>query len=124
MEITINDTAYQFNFGMGFMREINKRVCTQIDGLKGVSKNIGLNYYASGLLDNDMEALAEVLYTANIGCNPRITMGAIDAYLDDSNTDIPALFDSVMGFLRTSNATKTAVNQLVQNVEAAMQNQN
>lgn len=37
-ELTINDTVYQFNFGMGFMREINKRVSAPVDGLKDVKK--------------------------------------------------------------------------------------
>ena len=36
-ELTINDVVYQFNFGMGFMREVNKKVCTPVDGLKAVS---------------------------------------------------------------------------------------
>ena len=34
MELTINGTVYEFNFGMGFLREINKRVQTPVDGLK------------------------------------------------------------------------------------------
>lgn len=41
-ELTINDAVYQFNFGMGFLRELNKRVSTPVDGLPDVKKNIGL----------------------------------------------------------------------------------
>lgn len=37
-ELTLNDVVYQFNFGMGFMREVNKKVCTPVDGLKDVKR--------------------------------------------------------------------------------------
>ena len=41
LELTINEQVYEFNFGMGFMREINKRVGTPVDGLPDIKKNIG-----------------------------------------------------------------------------------
>ena len=34
MELTINGQVYQFNFGMGFMREMNKKVSMPVDGVK------------------------------------------------------------------------------------------
>ena len=43
-ELTINEQVYPFNFGMGFMREINRKVKQPIDGLANVEKNIGLRY--------------------------------------------------------------------------------
>lgn len=42
MELTINGQVYQFNFGMGFMREMNKKVTMPVDGVKDAKKNIGL----------------------------------------------------------------------------------
>ncbi|MFR2188797.1 MAG: tail assembly chaperone, partial [Blautia sp.] len=41
MELTINGQVYQFNFGMGFMREMNKKVTMPVDGVKDAKKNIG-----------------------------------------------------------------------------------
>lgn len=69
-ELTINDVVYQFNFGMGFMREVNKKVCTPVDGLKDVKKNIGLQYLVASILDGDVEALVEILAAANKGQKP------------------------------------------------------
>ena len=48
MELTINGQVYQFNFGMGFMREMNKKVSMPVDGVKDAKKNIGLRYAVKG----------------------------------------------------------------------------
>jgi len=123
-EIEIKGTVYQFSFGMGFMREINKKVGTPIDGLPDVKKNIGLQYYVAGIIDNDLEALIEVLDIANKSQNPRVTRALLDAYIDDENTDIDSLFESVIGFLKSSNATKKTVEALLAAIEEQKQNKN
>lgn len=120
-EITINDEVYQFNFNMGFMREINKKYTTSANGL---TKNIGLQYAAAGLLDGDTEQLSNVLFVANYGFLPRVTMSKLDSYIDDPATDIDALFDSVLGFMRNANATRKTVNALIAAVEAEQAKQN
>jgi hypothetical protein len=118
-EITINEVVYQFNFGMGFMREINKKVTTPIDGLKDVKKNIGLQYLVASIIDGDLEALVEVLDCANKGQNPRVTRQLLDAYIDDESTDIDALFDQVLDFLKKTNATAKTVGDLLRVIEEA-----
>lgn len=118
MELTINDAVYQFNFGMGFMREINKKVGTPVDGLPDVKKNIGLQYNVAGILDGDVEALVDVLDVANKGQSPRATRQLLDSYIDDENTDIDALFDEVIDFLKGANATKKVVNALIEAMKA------
>ena len=118
-ELTINGVVYQFLFGMGFMREINKRVGTPVDGLPDVKKNIGLQYSVAGIIDGDLEALVDILEVANKGQNPRVTRQLLDGYIDDENTDVDALFTNVLDFLRSANATKTTVAKL----EAAIEQQ-
>lgn len=116
-ELTINDVVYQFNFGMGFMREVNKKVCTPVDGLKDVKKNIGLQYLVASILDGDVEALVEILAAANKGQNPRVTNALLDAYIDDENTDIDKLFEEVIDFLSNANATKKVTDALLKAME-------
>lgn len=116
-ELTINDVVYQFNFGMGFMREVNKKVCTPVDGLKDVKKNIGLQYLVASILDSDVEALVEILAAANKGQNPRVTNALLDAYIDDENTDIDKLFEEVIDFLSNANATKKVTEALLKAME-------
>jgi hypothetical protein len=116
-ELTIKEKVYGFNFGMGFLREINKKIATPVDGVKDVKKNIGLRYYLAGIMDGDPEALVEILDIANKGNNPRITRELLDSYIDDENTDIDALFGEVLDFLASANATKKTVADLQKAIE-------
>lgn len=117
-ELTINNVVYEFNFGMGFMREINKLVGTPVDGLPDVKKNIGLQYYVAGIIDGDLEALVTALDLANKGHKPRVTAALLDAYIDDEGTDIDKLFGDVLDFLKNANATKKTVANLLAAIEA------
>lgn len=119
-ELTINDKVYPFNFGMGFMREINRKVGVPVDGLPDVKKNIGLRYHVAGLIDGDLESLVEVLLAANKGLNPRVLAADLDAYIDDANTDIDALFAEVLDFLSGANATKKTVAEIRENIKKQM----
>ena len=97
-ELEMNGQVYQFNFGMGFLREINKKVSVPVDGVPDVKQNIGLRYSVARLLDKDAEELEEVLYVANMGCNPRVTKNVLDIFIDDENTDIEDAFEKTLGF--------------------------
>lgn len=119
MELTINGSVYEFNFGMGFLREINKRVQTPVDGLKGVDKNIGLQFTVASIIDGDVEALVDALDIANKGMIPRITRQELDAYIDDADTDIDGLFTMVIDFLSKANATKKTVASLQEAIKEA-----
>lgn len=112
-ELTINGQVYEFHFGMGFMREINKKIGTPVDGLPDVKKNIGLQYNVAGIIDGDVEALVEVLEVANKGRLPRVKREDLDSYIDNPETDIDALFESVLDFLKSANATKKTVATLL-----------
>lgn len=122
MELIINDNVYEFCFGMGFLREVNSRVKANVDGLKGVDKNIGLQYTAAGLLDGDVEALVDVLDAANKGQNPRLTKNLLDAYIDNEVDDLDGLFDQVIDFLSQTNATKKTTLWVREQAEKAKQN--
>ena len=116
-ELTINDQVYVFNFGMGFLREINKKVHVPVDGLKDIEKNIGLQYTVAGLIDGDVEALVDALDIANKGMTPRVTRALLDSYIDNPETDVDALFDEVLDFLKRANATKKTVATLLAEIE-------
>ena len=113
-ELTIGDAVYQFNFGMGFLRDINKRVDIPVDGLPGVRENVGLRYTIGMLLTNDLETLVDVLFTANKGFKPRVTPERLDAFIEDAETDVDALFAEVLDFLKKSNATKKTAEELLE----------
>lgn len=116
-ELTINGQVYQFHFGMGFMREINKTVNRPVDGLPDVKKNIGANMKFAGLIDGDVEDLVDVLFVANKGQNPRVTAALLDSYIDNECEDIDKLFGDVLDFLKSANATKKAMKAILEAVE-------
>ena len=102
-ELTIGGDVYQFNFGMGFLRDMNKEVDIPVDGLPGVRENVGLRYAIGMLLAGDLETLVDVLFTANKSFKPRVTPEKLDAYIEDETTDVDSLFAEVLDFLKKAN---------------------
>ena len=124
LELTINGQVYVFNFGMGFLREINKDVSVPVEGVKDVRKNVGLRYAIAGLLDGDMEDLSKVLIAANKGQSPRVTQAGIDSYIDDPDTDVDALFDEVTNCLKSANATRKTFLKLEEDLKKELARRN
>ena len=112
-ELTINGQVYKFNFGMGFMREINARLKKPIDGIPNEKENIGLQFRIAGVLSGDVESLVEVLECANKGQDPRITRELLDNHIDNVDTNIDELFDKVIDFLKKTNATRKMTQKIM-----------
>ena len=123
MELTIAGEIYQFKFGMGFLREINKQAKVPVADVPDFEKNVGLAMAVGNLIDGDVETLADVLFIGNRGQKPRLTMAAIEAYIDDPDTDIDELFDMVLDFLEHSNACRKTVRQMKTEAEKLAANQ-
>lgn len=120
-ELEMNGQVYQFNFGMGFLREINKTTTVPVKDIPGKVTNMGMQYAFAELLDGNVETLCDVLYIANKSQSPRLTKAAIDTYIDDEGTDIDALFDQVIDFLKNTNATKKEIQTVLKRVTEAQE---
>lgn len=116
-ELEMNGQMVKLNFGMGFLRDINKTVTVPVNGMQDVKQNVGLRYTVGRLVDYDVEALVDVLFMANKGCDPRITMDGLDAFINNENTDIDEVFEKTLGFLKTANATKNATLEALKIIE-------
>lgn len=117
-ELTINGVVYQFNFGMGFMRDINKKLTRGLsDDIPAAKKNVGLQFAVAGIIDNDLETLLEVLDIANKGQNPRVTVDKLCYYIDNECDDIDALFAEVLDFFEKTNATKKTTEAVLAMIE-------
>lgn len=116
-ELTINDKVYSFNFGFGFMREIDPKVKKEIDGVKGKTQDVGVQFTIASILDGDLNELVNALEAANKGCDPRITRKEIESYIENEDTDIDGLFADVLGFLERANCTKKTVANLKEIIE-------
>jgi signal recognition particle GTPase len=116
-ELTINNTVYEFNFGMGFIRDLDPTVTKPIDGVKGKVQNLGVQYAVAGIIDSDVEALSDVLLRANKGFNPRLTQKDVDAFIENEETDLDEVFETVLGFLQSANVTKKITQNLLETIE-------
>lgn len=124
MELTINGTVFQFNFGMGFLREANKTVNIPVEGMQGVKKDIGARYLISRVIvDQEPDALVDLLFMANAGFEPRVTKGLLDSYIDSEDVDIDELMETTKDFLSKANATKKATMEIQKEYEKFL-NQN
>lgn len=124
MELTISGQVYQFNFGMGFLRDANKMISTSVDGIKDVKKDIGARYMIARVIDGEPDALVDLLDVANKGQNPRVTKALLDSYIDDPDTDVDALFEDTLDFLGKANATKKLMAKMMEAIEEAREAQN
>ncbi|MGI6117838.1 MAG: tail assembly chaperone [Bilifractor sp.] len=105
MELTINGTVYQFNFGMGFLRELRKTETARQNGMN-LSLEIGDTMTIGRVLNNDVIALEDVLDMANKGQNPRLSRRELEEYLENNERcNIREVMEMVKDFLRKNNAT-------------------
>lgn len=102
-ELTIKDKVYQFRFGMGFVRDIDK---TRQEKAEGNMVDVGLNYAIGGLIDEDPIEVVELLFIANKTETPRVTKALLDEYIEDENTDFEGMCKEILGFFERGNATK------------------
>ena len=123
MELTINGNVCQFSFNIGFLRNINKTITVDVDGMDGVKRNVGLRYSVGLLLDGDLETLVDVLELANKGQSTRLTKKAIEDYIDNADTDVDEVFDSVIEGLKQANATKKATLATIKAIKKAQSEQ-
>lgn len=110
-EIEMNGTIYAFNFGMGFLKAINSRATEKVPN-SNYSVNVGAKYLMAQVMSDDVEALCDVLMTANKGENPRLTQKELETYIEDETTDIEALFAQVVDFFGKANATKMVYKEI------------
>ena len=110
-EIEMNGTPYAFNFGMGFLKAINSRATEKVPN-SNYSVNVGAKYLMAQVMSDDVEALCDVLMTANKGESPRLTQKELETYIEDEATDIEALFAQVVDFFGKANATKMVYKEL------------
>ena len=108
-ELTIKDKVYQFRFGVGFVRDIDK---TKQEKTQGNTLDVGLNYAIGGLIDKDPVEVVELLFFANKTENPRVTRAMLDEYIEDENTDFEGLCEEILGFFEKGNATKSRTEKM------------
>ena len=114
-ELVINEKTYEFNFGMGFIRQIDP---LYKQSANGIEQNIGLVVEMAKIIDGDIVALYNALRMANKGYTPRLEQVDFDKWIEDDNTDIDEVFKTVLGFFENSNCCKRMYRRLTEEVQA------
>lgn len=106
MQLTINDKDYTFKFGLRFVRELDKQITTNNEGIEF---GVGTAFKLAQLVNaNDLAALSDVLLVANQTETPRIKAVDLDTFIEE-HEDVEGLLNEVIAELETSNATASKV---------------
>lgn len=117
--LEINGKELNLSFGMGFVRDINETVKQPIDGAPGVFAKRGLAFAIGSIIDGDIEALADVLYTAARHAGEKVKRDEIDAIIEDEDTNVEELFETVLDFFGKSNCTAKQTKEMLKAVQEA-----
>jgi hypothetical protein len=108
MQLKIDNKDIELNFGVRFVRELDK-----VAGMKvnGQSFGFGLTKSLPALQAYDPAVLSDVIYCAAWGNKPRPTQKAIDDFID-TDADLEKVFDEVQKEISESNAVKAAAKNM------------
>lgn len=105
MKIKIKGTEYELNFGIRFVRELDKVASVSNNG---ISLGMALMRTLPALRTYDPVALCNVIYAAAYDNKPRPTMEDVEAFIDKeaSLEDLEKYFDNILKQIDESTATK------------------
>jgi hypothetical protein len=114
MEIKINDKDYELNFGVKFVRILDKKMPIKVNmrGAGEQSFGMAMARVVPALKTYDTAVLSDVIYAALWKAKPRPSQDDVDDFIDDENTDIEKLFDDVIDTMSKSNSVKLATKNL------------
>lgn len=108
MQLKINDKDVELNFGVRFVRELDKVAGMTVNGQ---SFGFGLTKSLPALRAYDPAVLSDVLYCAAWDNKSRPTQKAIDEFIDNC-ADLEKVFDEVNKNIAESNAVKVAAKNM------------
>ena len=114
MEIKINGKEYELNFGVKFVRLLDKKmpITMNVRGMGEQPFGMAMTRIVPGLKTFDTAILSDVLYYALWKAKPRPSQDDVDAFIDDDETDIEKLFADVIDAMSKSNSVKLATKNL------------
>ena len=109
MQLTINGKEYGLNFGVRFVRELDKTIGASI---KGINFGMGVAKALVGLGSYDSAVLSDVIYAATAASKKRPTAKEVDDFIDEDGTDLDSLFKQIPEEMRSANAVKAATKNM------------
>ncbi|CAK1236121.1 tail assembly chaperone [Fructobacillus fructosus] len=107
MEYTVNGKTEEFAFDMKFIREMDRM--HKISRF-GMDMAVGLQTSLNAFLNMDsLTALSDILLGANHAAGGKLKTSDIDAFFEDENTDLDAVWEEVAKTLEEGKFTKRRV---------------
>lgn len=116
LNMTIGDKDYDVNFGIAFVRELDKKHSEAYG--ENIKYGVGLMVMLSKLLIGDVTALEDIIYAGTCTEGKRPSQKDMDEFID-THEDIDALFEEVIEELKKSNACKKQATMVTAKVEEA-----
>ena len=111
----INGKLCEFNFGLGFVREIDKSVL--VDGDDKRKHKMGLTYAIAGLMDCDFEKLLDCLAIGSkYARGEALSRSDIESWMDTEDFDLVKECGDMLDFFEKCSFTKKKTADLKQMV--------
>lgn len=112
----IGGKLYEFNFGLGFVREIDKAVL--IDGDDKREHKMGLTYAIAGLMDCDYEKLIDCLVIGSkFAPGDTLSRAEIETWMESEEFDLEKECEELLDFFGKCSFTKRKTEDLKKAVE-------
>ena len=107
----INGKLCEFNFGLGFVREIDKR--RLVEGEDKQRHKMGLTYAIAGLMDCDYEALIDCLVIGSkYAPDETLSREAIEKWMDTEDFDLEKECNDLLDFFVKCSFTRKKTEEL------------
>lgn len=113
MQLTINEKTYNVKFGVKFVRELDKAYPIEQQGLKF---GMALSAKIPELYAKNIASLADIIYYGTVTESPRPSLNDVETYVEECE-DLEKLFDDVIQELSESNAGKSLMSEMDQNLK-------
>lgn len=107
----INGKLCEFNFGLGFVREIDRR--RLVEGEDKQRHKMGLTYAIAGLMDCDYEALIDCLVIGSkYAPDETLSREAIEKWMDTEDFDLEKECNDLLDFFVKCSFTRKKTEEL------------
>ena len=113
MQLTINEKTYNVKFGVKFVRALDKDYPIEKQGLKF---GMALSAKIPELYAKNIASLADIIYYGTVTESPRPSLSDVETYVEECE-DLEKLFDDVIQELSESNAGKSLMSEMDQNLK-------
>ena len=113
MQLVINGKTYNVKFGVKFVRSLDKTFPIERSGMKC---GLALSAKIPELYAKNIASLADILYHGTVTESPRPSLADVETFVEE-HEDLEQLFDDVIQELSESNAGKSLMSEMNQDLK-------